>query len=386
MPHHHPSLTTATRRICQEARHRLPGLILGLMCLLTACRAGSRPPHHSTPMTPIDTTTYTRPDDATLRTRLTPVQYAVTQEGATERPFTGKYDHEFRPGIYVDVTTGQPLFLSTDKYDSGCGWPAFSRPIDPDLVSESIDRSHGMVRREVRSRLGGAHLGHVFDDGPQERGGTRYCINSASLRFVPYERMEAEGYGTYKQLIQKQHKNNMKEIYLAGGCFWGTEHYFKQIHGVTRTEVGYANGHTANPTYEEVCTDKTGYAETVHLVYDPGVISLDFLLRMYFKAIDPTSLNQQGHDRGTQYRTGVYYTDEADLEVIRRVFADEQRQISGKIAVEVLPLDRFYDAEEYHQDYLDKNPQGYCHLPAALFEMARQSVAPRPGEGDDKAK
>ena len=168
-------------------------------------------------------------------------------------------------------------------------------------------------------------------------------------------------------------KENLKEIYLAGGCFWGTEHYFKQIDGVVDTEVGYANGITENPTYKDVCTDKTGFAETVHVTYNPDKVSLKFLLEMYFKAIDPTSINQQGHDTGTQYRTGVYYNDSTDEATISKVFDEEQKHIQGKIVVENLPLKNFYKAEDYHQDYLDKNPDGYCHLPQSLFEFARKA-------------
>lgn len=164
----------------------------------------------------------------------------------------------------------------------------------------------------------------------------------------------------------------MKEIYFAGGCFWGTEHYFKQIKGVVKTEVGFANGTTENPTYKEVYTDTTGYAETVHVTYNPEVIDLAFLVRMFFKAIDPTSLNQQGHDVGTRYRTGIYYVDEADLSIIERIYAEEQKQYAEPFVVEKQPLESFYTAEEYHQDYLDKNPTGYCHLPQALFEYARE--------------
>ena len=164
-----------------------------------------------------------------------------------------------------------------------------------------------------------------------------------------------------------------KEIYLAGGCFWGTEHYFKQIDGVVATSVGYANGIIANPTYEQVCTDKTQFAETVRITYDPSVIDLEFLLEMYFKAIDPVSINQQGHDKGTQYRTGIYYIDEDDLSIIKTVYAREQARYSEPLAVEVKPLENYYDAEDYHQDYLDKNPNGYCHLPIELFQMARMS-------------
>ena len=165
----------------------------------------------------------------------------------------------------------------------------------------------------------------------------------------------------------------MKEIYFAGGCFWGTEHYFKLVNGVIETQVGYANGHTENPTYQDVCTDKTGFAETVRVAYDPGVISLEFLTEMYFKAIDPTSINQQGHDKGTQYRTGIYYTDEADVPTLKAVYNRVQAEVKLRLAVELLPLKNFYDAEEYHQDYLDKNPDGYCHLPLELFEMAKRA-------------
>ena len=167
--------------------------------------------------------------------------------------------------------------------------------------------------------------------------------------------------------------NGTKDIYLAGGCFWGTEHYFKQIAGVVDTEVGFANGHTDHPTYKEVYTDTTGHAETVRVSYDPQVVSLEFLLRMFFKAIDPTSLNKQGHDEGTRYRTGIYYVDDDDLPIINKVYADEQQHHSQPLAVERQPLDRFFGAEDYHQDYLDKNPTGYCHLPLSLFEFARQA-------------
>lgn len=163
-----------------------------------------------------------------------------------------------------------------------------------------------------------------------------------------------------------------KVIYFAGGCFWGTEHFFKLINGVIKTQVGYANGITEAPTYQEVCTNTTHHAETVMVTYDPEKIPLRFLLEMYFKAIDPTLLNQQGHDVGTQYRTGIYYTDEADVPIIKEVYQEEQKKYKKKMVTEVEPLNCFYTAEEYHQDYLDKNPEGYCHLPLELFEFAKK--------------
>ena len=166
---------------------------------------------------------------------------------------------------------------------------------------------------------------------------------------------------------------NTKDIYLAGGCFWGTEHYFKQIRGVISTEVGFANGHIDNPTYKQVKTQDTGFAETVHITYDPATVSLELLLKLYFKSIDPLSLNRQGEDEGTQYRTGIYYTCPEDLPTIEKVYAAQQAGYSQPLAVEKLPLQNFFTAEEYHQDYLDKNPGGYCHLPEALFEYARKA-------------
>jgi len=163
------------------------------------------------------------------------------------------------------------------------------------------------------------------------------------------------------------------EIYLAGGCFWGAEHFLKQIKGVTHTEVGYANGNTTQPTYEEVYTDTTGFAETVQVSYDPEIVSLKFLLGLYFKAIDPTSVNKQGEDTGTRYRTGIYYTNEKDLPIIEEVYQEVSAIYDDPLAVEVLPLKNFYKAEEYHQDYLEKNPSGYCHLNPELFKMARKA-------------
>ena len=167
--------------------------------------------------------------------------------------------------------------------------------------------------------------------------------------------------------------NGQKEIFFAGGCFWGTEHYFKQIRGVTATTAGYANGNYPDPAYEEVYTDTTGFAETVRVCYDPKEISLEFLTRLYFRSIDPLSLNRQGNDIGTRYRTGIYYSDGADLPVLRKVFGEVRESVGKELAVELLPLKNFYDAEEYHQDYLDRNPDGYCHLPVELFEYARKA-------------
>lgn len=165
----------------------------------------------------------------------------------------------------------------------------------------------------------------------------------------------------------------MKEIYLAGGCFWGTEHYLKQIRGVVSTEVGYANGNGENPSYEEVYTDATGFVECVKVVYDPAILALGKIVELYFHSIDPLSLNKQGNDIGTRYRTGIYYTDAGDRAAIESVYNAVAKKMGVEIVVELEPLRNFYVAEEYHQDYLDKNPNGYCHLPLYLFEYAKKA-------------
>lgn len=165
----------------------------------------------------------------------------------------------------------------------------------------------------------------------------------------------------------------MAEIYLAGGCFWGTQKYISSVRGVTETETGYANGPTENPTYEQVCRN-SGHAETVRVEYDPQIVSLTFLLRLYFDAINPVSVNRQGGDSGIQYRTGIYYTEEEDLPVIRAEVERLQKTLAEPVAVEVLPLQNFYPAEEYHQDYLDKNPGGYCHISPAKIKKAAEAV------------
>ena len=162
----------------------------------------------------------------------------------------------------------------------------------------------------------------------------------------------------------------MKTIYLAGGCFWGTQKFFDQFDGVVRTEVGYANGPDSAPTYQDVCKS-SGHAETVLIEFDEDRISLAGLLRYYFMVIDPVSVNRQGHDVGIQYRTGIYYTDPDMLPVIREICDEEAEKIGSPLAVEVGPLSNFFPAEEYHQKYLDKNPGGYCHSPASFLSLKK---------------
>ena len=165
-----------------------------------------------------------------------------------------------------------------------------------------------------------------------------------------------------------------KEIYLAGGCFWGTEKYLENIKGIIETEVGHTNGNTQNPTYEEVCYKNTGHAETVKVIYDDNQISLPFILELYYDVINPVSINKQGGDTGSQYRTGIYYTDSHDESLIGDSIAKLQKKYREKIAIEVMPLLNYYRAEEYHQKYLDKNPNGYCHIGRDKFEKATKAI------------
>lgn len=163
----------------------------------------------------------------------------------------------------------------------------------------------------------------------------------------------------------------MKEIYFAGGCFWGVEHFFKGVDGVVEATSGYANGNTQNPTYREVYTDTTGYAETVRVRYRPERVSLTLLTRLFFTVTDPLTLNRQGHDEGTRYRSGVFYADREDRPVIEAVFHEVEARLGVPLVTELGPLKHFYPAEEYHQNYLDKNPEGYCHLPLKTFRYLR---------------
>lgn len=176
-------------------------------------------------------------------------------------------------------------------------------------------------------------------------------------------------------------KSDLKKIYLAGGCFWGVEAYMARIYGVQDAVSGYANGTGENPTYEDVVAVKRGFAETVEVTYDPARISLDKLLTEFFKVIDPTSKNKQGNDRGIQYRSGVYYTDDSEKSVVEAVIAKEQERYNQPIVTEVLPLQNFYEAEEYHQDYLEKNPNGYCHIDMSILNDQEIPADPNAASG-----
>jgi peptide methionine sulfoxide reductase msrA/msrB len=312
---------------------------------------------------------YHKPSDAELRGKLSREQYEVTQHEATEAPFRNEFWDNHEPGIYVDVVSGEPLFSSLDKFDSGTGWPSFTRPLVEGNVDKREDRKLFMPRTEVRSKGAGSHLGHVFDDGPGPTG-QRYCINSASLRFIPVDRLEAEGYGDYKKLFAKTDGRTADATArrdvatLAGGCFWGMEDIIRKIPGVLETRVGYAGGKLDHPTYGDVTTGETGHAESVEVVFDPSRLSYEDLLGYFFRMHDPTTLDRQGHDTGTQYRSAIFYHDEEQRKVAERVKEQVARsgKWKGKIVTEIVPAGTFWAAEDYHQKYLEKHPGGYtCH-------------------------
>ncbi len=297
-----------------------------------------------------------------LKKRLTPLQYRVTRNSGTEPPFDNAYWNEHREGLYVDIISGEPLFTSRDKFDSGTGWPSFTRPVSESSVVEKTDIGFGMARTEVRSREADSHLGHVFSDGPRDKGGLRYCINSAALHFIPAEDLDKAGYGKYLPVFGRKATaaQKVQVATLAGGCFWGMQDLLLKQPGVIATEVGYTGGNVPNATYG----NHEGHAEAVRIEFDPAKTSYEALLRFFFRMHDPTTLNRQGNDTGSSYRSAIFYHNDEQKQIAQKVKTEVDA--SGKwhrpVVTEITPAGPWWHAEEYHQDYLVKNPEGYtCH-------------------------
>lgn len=274
---------------------------------------------------------------------LTKAEERVIVHKGTEAAFTGKYDDFYEDGIYVCKRCGAELYRSSDKFDAGCGWPAFDDEI-PGAVTRTPDPD-GM-RTEITCSNCGGHLGHVFLNEGLTNKNTRHCVNSISLVFVPV--------GTPKKAKQDT-------AIFAGGCFWGVEYYLEQAPGVLNVESGYIDGHTDHPTYQDVCSHTTGYAEAVQVVFDPAKTDYETLARLFFEIHDPTQVDRQGPDVGDQYRSAVFYRTEEQKQIAEKLIELLEKK-GYKVATEVKLASKFWPAEEYHQNHYErKGGTPYCH-------------------------
>jgi peptide methionine sulfoxide reductase msrA/msrB len=285
---------------------------------------------------------------------LTPEQFNVMRLKGTEKPFAGQcpLPPKGGRGIYQCAGCGTDLFVYETKFESGTGWPSFWEPVSELNVRLVPDKSFGMSRVEVLCARCDAHLGHVFDDGPPPSG-KRYCINAVALKLA-------------ELAVSKNTESTLQKAAFAAGCFWGIESAFQQVKGVASTAVGYMGGKTKNPTYEDVCTDKTGHAESVLIEFDPKVVKYEQLLDVFWSIHDPTTFHRQGPDVGSQYRSVIfYYTKEQErLALASKKKLEDSKKFNKPIVTEIVPAGEFYRAEDYHQKYFDKRGmKPACHLP-----------------------
>jgi peptide methionine sulfoxide reductase msrA/msrB len=315
--------------------------------------------------------------DAQWHKRLTDEQFEILRSKDTERPFCGTLLDTKEAGVYTCAGCGLPLFSSDSKFHSGTGWPSFFQPIAKENVIEQSDHSHGMTRTEINCARCDGHLGHVFDDGPKPTG-LRFCLNSASLDFTTSDKLAtlADPIADQKAIGRADSGERAAAVF-AGGCFWCTEAAFEQVEGVIDVVSGYSGGKKETANYERVCDGDTGHAEVIRVTYDPKRITYDQLLDVFFDAHDPTQLNHQGNDYGTQYRSAIFYADDnqriaAEVKIQRLTDA---KVFDEPIVTKLEKLTAFYPAEDYHQDYARNNPnQPYIAthaVPAACAVRAK---------------
>jgi peptide methionine sulfoxide reductase msrA/msrB len=298
--------------------------------------------------------------DAQWHKRLTDEQFEILRSKDTERPFCGTLLDNKEAGVYTCAGCGLPLFSSDSKFHSGTGWPSFFQPIAKENVVEKADNSYGMTRTEINCARCDGHLGHVFDDGPKPTG-LRFCLNSASLNFTTSDKLAtlADPIADQKATAGRAADSGERATAVfAGGCFWCTEAAFEQVEGVIDVVSGYSGGKKETANYDRVCDGDTGHAEVIRVTYDPKRINYDQLLDVFFDAHDPTQLNHQGNDYGTQYRSAIFYADDnqriaAEVKIQRLTDA---KVFDETIVTKLEKLTAFYPAEDYHQDYARNNP------------------------------
>lgn len=297
--------------------------------------------------------------DAEWKKTLTDEQYYVLREKGTERPYSGKLLLNEEKGVYKCAACGNELFTDDMKFDSHCGWPSFDKEIAGGKIIQKTDNSLGMKRTEIECAKCGGHLGHIFDDGPTPTG-QRYCVNSVSLEFTPAG-AESKKSTENKELINA---NEIDTVVLGGGCFWCTEAIYEGLKGVISVESGYSGGNVKNPTYEQVSSGSSGHAEVTRIIYNNKETSLDEILKVFFVGHDPTTLNSQGADHGTQYRSVIFYKNDTQKSKAESLINILNKDVyDGKIVTQVKPFEMFYMAEKYHQDYYANNKnQPYCKM------------------------